>query len=241
MKITIQLLKDTISKKGYKWYDDLNIIGIRTTLQVPDIFNDLICVVWKQQAMPEGLSSVDKQTWLNNNLYVGANGEQLTLDGNFGTNSKYALQQYEASVNTERLRMYTTTTDPGTYWLNHPMNSLGAAVLKPGQWENCWAIGFHKNKQDHEALVQVGKVSVYRDNDKDSTAEATNVIDTGLFGINIHGSNKVGSSAKIGKWSAGCQVFQVWLKKVEFIKICKIFKKSRNNRFTYTLIEELDF
>lgn len=43
--ITIESLKSTISSLGYKWLNGINIIGIRTTLQVPDVFNDLICVV----------------------------------------------------------------------------------------------------------------------------------------------------------------------------------------------------
>lgn len=240
MKVDIQLLKDTISNKGYKWNDELNIVGIRTTIQVPDVFNDLMCVVWKQKEMPKGLIPADMQMWLNKNLYVGANGLPLILDGNFGANSKFALSQYEKSVGTERMRSYTITTDPGTYWLNNPMNKLGTAVLKEGQWENCWAIGYHQGKHDHEALVQVGKLSVYRDGDKDNIAEATNKVDNGLFGINIHGSSKTGMSAKIGKYSAGCQVFQMWDKKQEFLSICKMFKEERKNRFTYTLLEEKD-
>ena len=42
MNITIDLLKNTFSKKGYKWQnDEPNLIAIRTNLQVPDVFNDL--------------------------------------------------------------------------------------------------------------------------------------------------------------------------------------------------------
>jgi hypothetical protein len=59
-----------------------------------------------------------------------------------------------------------------------------------------------------------------------------------LFGINIHGSNKLGTTMKIGKWSAGCQVFQEWSKKEEFLNVCKMFKTARGNKFTYTLLEE---
>ncbi len=238
MKIEIQTLKAAITKKGYKWYEDLNLIGIRTTLQVPDAFNDLMCVVWKQQPMPAGLIPADQQAWLNKNLFVGKNGLPLTLDGDLGANSQYALEQYRLTVGKERIKTYTITTDPGTYWLEHPMNTLGTAVLKPGQWENCWAIGYHQKKQDHQALVQVGKISVYRDGDKDVIAESSPTVDNGLFGINIHGSNKLGTTMKIGKWSAGCQVFQEWSKKEEFLNVCKMFKTARGNKFTYTLLEE---
>lgn len=240
MKIEIQLLKDALTKKGYKWDDNLNIIGIRTTIQAPDVFNDLICVVWKQKEMPKNLVPADIQMWLNKNLYLGADGKPLVLDGNFGPKSQFALDNYNKTVGQERMRTYSITTDPGTYWLLHPMNSLGAAVLKPGQWDNCWAIGFHQNKQDHQALVQIGKISVYRDGDKDTIAEATDKVDTGLFGINIHGANKGVTTTRIGKWSAGCQVFANWGEKEQFLSICKMFKEDRKNRFTYTLLEEKD-
>ena len=240
MKIDITTLKAAIAKKGYKWFDDLNIIGIRTTLQVPDAFNDFMSITWKQSAMPEGLSPVDQQNWLNNNLFVGADGTELTLDGSLGPKSQYALSQYQATVGKERIKIYSITTDPGAYWLEHPLNTLGTAVLKPGQWTNCWAIGHHQNKPDHEALVQVGSIQVYRDGDKDNIAESSATLDNGLFGINIHGSNKLGTTMRIGKWSAGCQVFNEWAKKEEFLKICKMFKTSHGNKFTYTLIEEKD-
>lgn len=47
--ITIQKLKDTIASKGYKWFDSQpNIIAIRTSLQVPDLFNDILCIVYKE-------------------------------------------------------------------------------------------------------------------------------------------------------------------------------------------------
>jgi hypothetical protein len=240
MKIDIQLLKDTLIKKGYKWNSDLNLVGIRTTIQAPDVFNDLMCVVWKQKEMPVNLVPADMQMWLNNNLYFGANGKPLSLDGSIGANTEFALKNYKDTVGKERIRTYTITTDPGTYWLLNPMSNLGTAILKPGQWENCWAIGYHQNKHDHQAMVQVGKITVYRDGDKDNVAEATAKTETGLFGINIHGSNKNGVSSRIGKWSAGCQVFQEWTKKEEFLSICKMFKDQRKNRFTYTLVEEGD-
>lgn len=241
MKLDIATLKAAISKKGYKWFDDLNLIGVRTTLQVPDAFNDFLCAVWKQDLMPAGLSPVDKQNWLNKHLFVGSDGTPLTLDGDFGPKSQYALAQYNACIGKERIKIYTITTDPGTYWLEHPLNTLGAAVLKPGQWINAWSLGFHQNKPDHEALVQTGKITVYRDNDKDAVAEASTKEDSGYFGINIHGSNKLGTTMKIGKWSAGCQVFNEWAKKEELLTICKMFKAARGNKFTYTLLEENDF
>jgi len=50
MEITIQKIKDVLFKKGYKWIEEKpQIIGIRTNIQVPDVFNDIICVVYKDK------------------------------------------------------------------------------------------------------------------------------------------------------------------------------------------------
>lgn len=240
MTLNTQILKTTLENKKYKWFDSINLIGVRTTLQVPDVFNDYMCLVWKQKTMPSGLSNTDTQAWLNSNLFYGKDGKPLILDGGLGTNSKFALEQYNSTLNKERLKTYTITTDPGLYWLNYPMSNLGTAVLIPAQNINCWALGFHQWKPDHEALVQQGTVKVYRDNDKDNVAEVSPTQEAGNFGINIHGSNKSGVTPTIGKWSAGCQVFNEWGKKEEFVSICKQFKTELQNKFTYTLIEEKD-
>jgi len=50
MQITIDTLKKAIAKKGYKWFDDKpNLIGIRTNLQIPDVFNDPFFVAHKDK------------------------------------------------------------------------------------------------------------------------------------------------------------------------------------------------
>lgn len=52
MQINIDTLKKAIAKKGYKWFDNApNIIGVRTTLQVPDVFNDVMCIVYKENGV----------------------------------------------------------------------------------------------------------------------------------------------------------------------------------------------
>ena len=85
---------------------------------------------------------------------------------------------------------------------------------------------------------------VFRDPNKDLTYDDPELpTQTGEFGINIHRSNPQGTSRKVNKWSAGCQVFA----NSEDFKIFKgILQKSyeykgiskREFRITYTLIEE---
>lgn len=242
MNITIDNLKKTISKMGYKWFTDRpNLIGIRTKLQVPNVFNDLFCLVWTQEKMPDGLSPKQKQDWLNKNIFYGKDGMPLKVDGAFGTNSNFALEQYNQCVGKERLKIWAITTDPGTYYLNKPINVNGTAVLKPNQWIDCWSLGLHQGKKDHPALIQTGKITVYRDNDKDNIAEEQGMEDTGSgFGINIHRSNATGKTSYIGQWSAGCQVFQTKTDHDEMRAVCELYRARVNNKFTYTLLREAE-
>jgi hypothetical protein len=242
MKITIELLKNALSEKGYTWYSDRpNLIGVRSTLDVPDSFNDFFCLVYQIPKMSDGLDLKGQQQFLNSYGFKGSNGKPLVEDGSVGKNTTFALNEYTKVAGQEVLKIYPLTTNPGVFWLNKPMSKLGTAVLKPIQWVDCWSLGFHQSKKDHRALVQTGKVTVYRDNNKDSYYQLNeNSTQTGLFGINIHGSNKSGSSVRIGQWSAGCQVFSTWTHKEEVMNICEKFKTKTKNKFTYTLINESD-
>ena len=112
--------------------------------------------------------------------------------------------------NREVRRLYSITTEPGYYYM-------------------------------YKALVQVKPVKVYRDNNKDKVYNMNpKTIDTGVFGINIHRSKEFGSSDKIDRWSAGCQVFKIAEEFKSFMKICEEQSKLYGNSFTYTLINEED-
>lgn len=192
MSLTIDRLKNTINKLNYKWfYDRPNIIGIRTTLQVPDVFNDFLCLVYFD------------------------NGKEV-------------------------LKTYLITTEPGVHYQKKLLNANGCAVMKVGQYENAYSCGFHQNKTDHRALIQTGKITVIRDKDLDGIAGNSGTEDTGYFGVNIHGANKLTKTDKIANWSAGCNVFAIWKDKEEFVTICEGFKNITGNKFTLTLIKEAD-
>ncbi len=103
-------------------------------------------------------------------------------------------------VNGPIMFRYTCTTNPGTHWLKNLLNPKGTAVLKPGQYVDTWKLGLHQGK--YEALVQRKPVTVYRDGDKDDTAEEQGKEDTGLFGINIHRANASAISSIIDSWAS---------------------------------------
>lgn len=47
--INIPTLKKTISGLKYVWFEDqMNLIGIRSRLQAPDVYNDIMCCVYKE-------------------------------------------------------------------------------------------------------------------------------------------------------------------------------------------------
>lgn len=103
-----------------------------------------------------------------------------------------------------QLRCWSATTDPGKYWLENPMNVQGTAILAPGQYKDSHKLGLHKGESP--ALVQVGRLTVFRDANKDAKLDFESPTTGSGMGINIHraGSN----SSLVDKWSAGCQVFK---------------------------------
>lgn len=137
-------------------------------------------------------------------------------------------------VENNSITWYTATTNAGRHWLLNFLNPKGTAVLKCGQYIGAWKLGLHKGQ--YEALIQTGgKVTVYRDADKDETAEEQGIEETGWFGINIHRANPKTISRIVEKWSGGCQVFASPFDFAEALKACR---RSGQSVFTYTLLKE---
>lgn len=140
------------------------------------------------------------------------------------------------------------TTHPGTSILKHyeKYSSLGAAILKAGEWYyDVWRFGMHKGKIP--ALLQLGApFKVYRDNDKDEKAEEVGKVYEGYFGINYHTNtyNLSDQNVQIDKedielWSAGCQVPRDRDKYVEQMKYYKeAARTGTQTSVTYCLIRE---
>ena len=137
--------------------------------------------------------------------------------------------------NNDVFHLFDCTTDPGMYWTQEFMNPDGTAVLKPGQYIDSHQIGLHQGS--YKALVQAIPITVYRDNNKDNIIDYINP-QTGVFGINIHRANPQWKSVQVDKWSAGCTVIA---DPKEFDILMNLAEKSKQKRFTYTLIEHKDF
>lgn len=131
---------------------------------------------------------------------------------------------------------WSATCEPGRWYTDRPMNKNGAARIAFGQYR-AWRVGAHGNSDPHEALVQVEKVKVFRDLNKDGlrTGDRT---ETGLFGINQHWGYDL-PATNIGRASAGCLVGRTRQGHREFMNIVKSDVRYQSDRqfiFTTTII-----
>lgn len=134
---------------------------------------------------------------------------------------------------------YPATTDPGTYYREHPAHVRGSAVMKPGQYRGAYMIGKHRG---YKALQQKSPMTVYRDANRDRVLDTEDVEeDTGVFGTNLHRANAYRASLQVGRWSAGCQVLQDPDHFAFLLMLCERGAEKYGNSFTYTLLTEADF
>lgn len=134
---------------------------------------------------------------------------------------------------------YPATTDPGIQYLKQPINNAGTAILKHGQYYNCYAIGLHRGL--YTALVQQAPVTVIRDFNKDGKLDFHSAKEeTGMFGINIHRAQQSGVTKYVAGYSAGCQVFANNSDFNALMALCSQHKKLYGNKFTYTLLNQAD-
>jgi len=143
-------------------------------------------------------------------------------------------------INDNAICFKNFTTDPGEPWLINPAMPQGTAILKAGQYRGAYAIDLHAGR--YEALCQrLGKVTVWRDNDKDRELDiepSRTVEQAGYFGINIHRAASEGLTTRVGMYSAGCQVFGNANDFKMFMQIVRNAAEVWGNKFTYTLLEE---
>lgn len=131
------------------------------------------------------------------------------------------------------------STEPGRLFTEHPLDDArekGAARVQFGQYY-AWTLGFHHSDPNHEALVQVGDITVCRDLNKDYQRNGDRV-ETGVFGINQHWGYDLpftdmqnsGAGCLIGRTKAGHRQF------MSQIKQDARYVASHGYRFTTTIL-----
>jgi hypothetical protein len=133
------------------------------------------------------------------------------------------------------LESWAATTDPGTYWLQNPMRVDGTAILCPGQYRGCWALGLHKGQ--YPALVQAkpDSFAVWRDGDKSVLPNFGGTVYHDAGGINMHHAGE--ASLKVDKWSAGCQVFARTADYARAMDLVSQSAAAYGPKFSYTLLD----
>lgn len=135
--------------------------------------------------------------------------------------------------------VFNCTTEAGLYYLRHPLNNKGTAIVKEGQYSGVWEMGMHQGK--YQALCQKKPITVIRDYDMDGHFDYdSGREETGVFGINCHRSNSKIESIIVDKWSAGCQVLANPDEFKVLMKLCEYSSHHWGNSFTYTLINQND-
>lgn len=131
-------------------------------------------------------------------------------------------------------KLFRATTDPGTHFLVKPMNPKGTGILVPGQYRDVYKLGFHQNRPDHPAFIQVKPMRVFRDNDRDAELDFDpRTIEAGLFGLNLHRANANSIARFVENHSAACQVVQ---NKAPHDLLRKLAEQSGREFFDYTLL-----
>lgn len=146
---------------------------------------------------------------------------------------------YKDNTGATIMHAYPLTTEAGLPYLLRPLNPKGTAILCTGQYVDVYQIAKHQGKYD--ALCQRGKLMVYRDNNKDSKVDYTNLQESLADGINIHSTKPNLINKIVNDWSAACQVLVNWSDFQAFMVLCEKQKNLYGNKFTYTLIRTDNF
>jgi hypothetical protein len=127
---------------------------------------------------------------------------------------------------------WKATTEPGWKYTNAPLNPGGAFRIAFGQYK-AWSVGWHKT---HEALVQVGEITGYRDRNKDGFRTGDTVVKGSEYGVNQHHGY---SMQRVDGASAGCLVGQSVEGHEQFMKLVKSdvrYQANANYVFLTTVI-----
>ena len=133
------------------------------------------------------------------------------------------------------------TTDPGSHYLQDPLNDAGTAILLADfQHRQIWKLGQHRGQ--YEALVnRVNPVAYVRDDDRDSVLDVDTLeaVQYGVIGANMHRASSKGLARQIGRYSAGCQVIRApwdYERMMAIVRLQPIWR--RGSTYSYCLLNE---
>lgn len=179
--------------------------------------------------------AVQKYVWFNNgdwdfNLFGVRSAERIanSYDDLVGIAYKVDGRQ--------QFHVYPATTDPGLPWLQKPMQVQGCGIMAPGQYRGAYSLGTFMNRP---ALIQVGPVSYYRDNNRDNTLDFdAKTLESAVVGAHVHCVGGGFGGTPVGFNSAMCQDLQLLVDMQHLYDTLKEQVKRGGKTFTYTLFTE---
>ena len=195
-------------------------------------------MLYSKEKIEKALSSKNYKWFDGGDYDVNIVGVRNSNTGKFVTNAFDDVITCSFQIGDEWIyKEWPMTADSGKAAVLKYTNSNGVARLVEGQYRGSHMIGLHRGK--YTALRQKKPMKVYRDKNKDLIYDE-DVIQQGIFGINIHRSNAKTESTLVDNWSHGCQVFKRADDFEDFMAICEAAAEIWGNSFTYTLINSND-
>ena len=195
-------------------------------------------MLYSKEKIEKALASKNYKWFDGGDYDVNIVGVRNSNTGKFVTNAFDDVITCSFQIGDEWIyKEWPMTADSGKAAVLKYTNSSGVARLVEGQYRGSHMIGLHRGK--YTALRQKKPMKVYRDKNKDLIYDE-DVIQQGIFGINIHRSNAKTESTLVDNWSHGCQVFKKADDFDDFMAICEAAAKIWGNSFTYTLINSND-
>ena len=195
-------------------------------------------MLYSKEKIEKALASKNYKWFDGGDYDVNIVGVRNSDTGKFVTNAFDDVITCSFQIGDEWIyKEWPMTADSGKAAVLKYTNSSGVARLVEGQYRGSHMIGLHRGK--YTALRQKKPMKVYRDKNKDLIYDE-DVIQQGIFGINIHRSNAKTESTLVDNWSHGCQVFKKADDFEDFMAICEAAAKIWGNSFTYTLINSND-
>jgi len=166
---------------------------------------------------------------------VGIRGASLGLTGSLERNSNKTddWNDLVCLIEHDTGTAYEATIDPGSAWLDKPMNTQGTARIEPGLYR--FKRGLHDKRP---AFVSASSIRVRRDGNRDKIFDAKDKVfadsPRNRFGINIHASY---GGSKVGRNSAGCTVLKGTWNSADWTEFRDRLYRHPATEFVYVVID----
>lgn len=144
-----------------------------------DIASDLAIPIYT----PNSRLTIDVKSNININIWVIRSNERRA-----GKFDDFEVIFWKDVLSGEWIYdVFNVTCDPSDVSLKAMKNPVGTAIIAYGFHKSKWQLGFHKQRPDHPALVQVKPILVYRDANKDGIIDIPNLSKANKKIVSING------------------------------------------------------